>query len=494
MSHRPTYRTSDFTRRLLPTDSPFDQTETLIVPDAVQIMAAPPALPGLHYVSGFDAASVARHWAHLRKVQPRWMVAVGAGQFNEARDFARSVQNDPIRTNVIFRHWKSVLGSFSDNGRMNDLTGAEWIERVGAQHVNAPYWVMADNESAGVQVVNNTADLIPRASSVKLKLAVGAWSSHNPHKADWPLYMPLFEQLYAHPEHVYAPHIYYSRPPKSVENLDGFKLIADHLAHVERMMGAPIPFPVVITEYGRLANPDGTWLDPDKGYALEGINETEYADELIRLASAYPKWHFVVFSSGAWGTRGSLGVGKAYEERMEQYASGELPMPIAPISPPEMVVVLLHGAGGVKLREQPTTQSTDLAELEAGETVGYELPTVAGETINGNDQWLKVYDPRLLAWGYVSTYFLQPPGDVISPTPEPEPTPEPTPDPTPEPETQEQMVRRVMREENARFGLVLVEVLSGLQQTLRNSIENTISINVSELRDAIETYKQGDAA
>lgn len=407
--------------------------DALTIPDPMQIMAAPPALPGLHYVSGFDAASIARHWAHLRKVQPRWMVVVGAGQYNEARDFARAVQTDVIRTNVIFRHWKSVLGSFSDNGRMNDLTGAEWIERVGSQHVNAPYWVMADNESGGLTVVKNTADLIPRASSVKLKLAVGAWSSHNPHRVDWPLYMPIFEQLYAHPEHVYAPHIYYSRPPKSVENLDGFKHVADHLAHVEKVMGAPIPFEVVITEYGRLANPNGTWLDPDKGYALEGISEAAYADELVWLASPYKKWHFVVFSSGAWGTRGSLGVGKDYEARMEQYASGEIPMPSAPISPPEMVVKLKHGANGLKLRSERTPASTDLGELKPGDTVGYELPTQGGAVVQGDNQWLRVYHPVKMLWGWVSAYYIEiPPFEVTEPEPPQEPEPPVDPDDTQE--------------------------------------------------------------
>lgn len=404
-----------------------------VLPQVVAAQAAPPALPGPHYVGPFDDGTVnGVYWPNIRKCQYPWITVLGASQYDQARDFARNVQQDPIRTNVVFRHWKAVQGSPSDNGRMSVLNAHEWIERVGSQHINAPYWIMPDNEGLGATVVNNSAALVPLASSLKLKLAVGAWSSHvEPERYDdkgrpeWPTYLPVYAAMYDHPEHIAAPHIYYSKGPRSVENLDGFKYLVQLFAYVERMMTAPIPFEVVITEYGRLSNRQGTGLDPDGGYQLEGISETDYADELVTLAAPYRKWSFNPFSRGAWGTQGSLGVGTAYEARMEQYASGELPMPQAPISPAEMVVTLRNGATSLKLRSARTPASTDLGDIRTGDTVGYELPTLAGASVQGNDQWLYVYKPALARWAWVSAHYIE------LPTPE---TPEPPVDPVPDKE------------------------------------------------------------
>lgn len=437
-----TYTNNTLTRAKLPIVDPHPE----IIMDAQAVV---PNLPSLHYVSGFDSGTVNNiHWPHLRKANYKWIVVVGAAQYSEARDFARNVQNDPLRTNVIFRHWKSVLGSASDNGRMGVLTGAEWMERVGSQHIHAPYWIMPDNEGLGVTVAKNTADLIPRASSVKLKLAVGAWSSHNPARADWLDYMPLFEQLYAHPEHVYAAHIYYSKPPKSVENMDGFTLVADHLRFVEQRMGAPIPFEVVITEVGRLANPNGTWLDPDKGYGLEGIGERDYADELVKLAVQYPKWTLVTFSRGAWGTRGSLGVGKDYENRMEEYASGAIAMPIPlepepeenPI-PPGFAEYILNTTANMKLRDKPVSGLTKFLV-----PVGARLHAAKASVHKPDGQaleWVEVIYTHIPKTGTPTTYrgwmgilnsfdeqFTPLPPVEEPPVPPKEPPTEPEPDPT----------------------------------------------------------------
>lgn len=404
------------------------QRDTLVSAMNIQNV---PNLPGLYYVKPFDENTVNNiYWPHLRTVQPPWIAVLGAEQLPQAQAFARDVQNDPIRTNVIFAHWAGVLGSPNHNGRLNDLTAAQWMERVGIQHVNAPYWVLADNEGLGATVVQHTADLIPRASSVHLKLAVGAWSSHNPKRADWPLYMPVFQALYEHPEHVYAPHIYYSGLPKSVENLDGFKLVADHLAHIEAVMGAPIPFQVVIGEYGRLANPTGAWLDPDKGYVLEGLDEVTYADELIRLAAPYRRyWDFIVFSRGAWGTRGSLGVGRDYEARMKQYADGILDMPEVqgdtPLEYPEMTVVLRNGAVKLRMRPDPSTNQSEIVILSGGETLHYDRIETGQALTPGGSDWLRVYHPHRLIWGYVFAYYLDVPADAYLP-PSDDPPPPPT--------------------------------------------------------------------
>ncbi len=419
----------------------FDAAPTLA--QVVDAQATPPALPGPHYVGPFDEGTVNNvYWPNIRKCQYLWVTILGAAQYDQARDFARNVQVDPIRTNVVFRHWKGVQGSPSDNGRMSVLNAHEWIERVGSQHIHAPYWIMPDNEGLGATVVNNSAALVPLASSLKLKLALGAWSSHvEPERRDdkgrpeWPTYLPLYAAMYDHPEHIAAPHIYYSKGPRSVENLDGFKYLVELFAYVERMMTAPIPFEVVITEYGRLSNRQGTGLDPDGGYQLEDIGETDYADEMLTLAAPYRKWSFNPFSRGAWGTRGSLGVGKDYEARMEQYASGELPMPEAPISPPEVVVKLRNGATSLKLRSARTPASTDLGDIRTGDTVGYELPTQAGVVVQGNDQWLHVYKPALARGAWVSAHYIEVP-DLTIPEPEPEepvPPKEPPVDPPPPP-------------------------------------------------------------
>ncbi len=289
--------------------------------------------PGLHFVGPFHEGQVnGVYWPHLRRMNYRWIVVLGAADINDqgrgpARDFAAGVANDPIRTKVVFRHWRGVHGSKSEDGRLGELTPDQWMQRVGVHHLGAPYWLMTDNEGVSPTIAKANAALIPMAKRDGLKLAVGAWSTHNPRREDWPLYLPMFEAMYQHPDvAVYAPHIYYSRRP-SHTNYDGFVFVRDMLAYVEKVMGAPIPFETVITEYGRCQNKDGTWLDPNNGYGKEGLSQAAYADELLAVMQGAPDYHYVVFAYGAWGTDGSVGVWDEYRHRMEEHAAGIRPLP-----------------------------------------------------------------------------------------------------------------------------------------------------------------------
>jgi hypothetical protein len=86
---------------------------------------------------------------------------------------------------------------------------------------------------------------------------------------------------------------------------------------------------VVITEFGRLRNPDGNALLADDGYRLEGISGVQYAKETLEYAQMFPHWEWVTFSLGEWGTNGSLGVDAAFTGYYKSVASGQIAMPNA---------------------------------------------------------------------------------------------------------------------------------------------------------------------
>lgn len=376
----------------------------------------PPKLPGQHFIGRFEEAICNNiYWPYLRATQPDWSVVVGGTQYKEALNFAHGVQNDPIRTNIIFRHWVGVQDSPNDNGRLGKLTGSQWMERVGNQYRGSKLTIMPDNEG-GTETVSNATEVLKLGPKEDVRIAFGAWNTHHPQqkgvsfKELWKKYEPLYQQGYRVAadygrEYVVAvPHIYYSLKP-SIENLDGFRITANFLRYIEQRMTAPLPFDVVISEFGRLRNPHGDGLLADEGAPLEGVSGVQYAKETLEFVQMFPHWFWVIFAMGTapWGTRGSLNVDDGFIGYYKGVATRQIAMPAAhppvvvlepiledlPPFPPEPenltpsaddmrwlpYKAFARGDRTVNIRSEPrVTATSDIGDLTVGEKSVHHIP------------------------------------------------------------------------------------------------------------------------
>ena len=310
---------------------------------------------GYQYVNDFTESTIAEHMRFLHVTQPPDIVVVGAGQYPQALGFAKAVVAAPWQTEVIFRDRKRLfdLGfSGADNGIHNHVTPDYWYSQVGRYYAGSGLIPMPDNEgfspnygkwTGGSKGVDGAIQL---AAKDGMQLAVGAFSTHNPHRTLWYTLLPMFEALLEHGGK-FVPHIYYSDSP-SVKNDDGFQHVLELLGYVCKELTVPMSaFDVVITEFGRAYNPDGKALQANRGYVSDGIGQGDYARELLDRKKEFiddKGWKTVVFSKGSWptGGRNEYGVGKDFDKVIEENAEPVLPVvpptkPDRPIVPPVTV-------------------------------------------------------------------------------------------------------------------------------------------------------------
>lgn len=373
--------------------------------------------PGFQYVNSFTEANIAEWVAYQAAAQPPFNTIVGAGQYPQALGFANWLIAQPWQTQVIFRDRKRLfdLGyQHADNGIHLRMTPDFWFSQVGRHYVDkgGKWLMMPDNEGFSPAYGTWMGSLKPNAPGAMkiahdngVRLAVGAFFTHNPPKGFdkldpkdfslWATLIPMFEALVEYPEHVFAPHIYWSRPPKSVENLDGFTHTAELIAYMAKLLTVELSvFTVCITEYGRAHNPDGKALDARRGWVSDGIGPKVYADEFMQLKrekSDPHGWHVNGYCKGFWpdDNNNQYGVPQAFDQQiidnhLEQTQSIDLPKseppivippypPLAKHTDPRWVggmaaAILLDGSIGkeTKVRPFPTTAGNNPLALVKG--------------------------------------------------------------------------------------------------------------------------------
>jgi hypothetical protein len=273
----------------------------------------------------------------------------------------------------------------------------------------------------------------------------------------------------------------------------------------DRMPNIVQQYPQVAAFIDGKAGREVRGLPTVRGYLAWAFPQWTFAqavcEQLAWTERVYPA-HYRTFVNFAWTANGLWqpqydwsGLTDVLEEWPKMMPAIEVPA-----SPAETVIVkLLHGAGGLIMRKEATPASENLAEIKPGETVGYTLPTVKGSTVQGNDQWLRIYHQRLQLWGYVSAYYFQlpdfeePPDEPVDPKDPPVDPPPVDPPPPTDPvyvtvaqmnEAIEAAVAvsemRTMEFHNAKMAALMSHIAT-LEAQLANMPERTIQEHVRRL-------------
>lgn len=241
---------------------------------------------GFHFIDGnFAEAQRARWLTQLRRIHPRFIVVVVAGQREQATLFVREVRTQCPHTSVIIRHYADG----PDEGMWRRIDPADYVRRIGGLYTEQlsdldGWYLMPDNEFASN--VRSEYDswmawlalAAKEAHAIGLRMALGCQPTHNPEpdliRAGW--LDVLFHVFKTYQEHIYYRNVYYDNT-----NRDGLRYVRDLVERMKLVAGY-VP-PVVIGEFGRLRK----ITDAQAGYKTTGIDRKALAIGAVSMFRAY---------------------------------------------------------------------------------------------------------------------------------------------------------------------------------------------------------------
>lgn len=258
--------------------------------------------------------------AHLRALQPGALVVVSSW------DRARAIKELLPETSVSYRHWP-------DDNIHRRMTPQQWVD-AHAQFAEAGVIVQADNEPATdnlPQLAQWYADVMDGAGERGMAVAVGSFSTGNPHHERYHELEPMWRALERwHDLHVWSPHEYFDVQVDRSMTWHVGRFLFGWQACVRLGLRRPR------TLIGELAVAQG--MDAGRGWKAAGLSETQYADELEKAAHFYSRHGVLgacIFSLGKLGGWDSFDVqGEPVLQQRLIALSAQLrsasPVPISP--------------------------------------------------------------------------------------------------------------------------------------------------------------------
>lgn len=513
-------------------DSPLDNLDTLILPDATVQAALASGPLGIHFADGVYSegewfGTEPNYSTILHKLSPAWVNLLGGAQYNEARQRAAWVTtNLPAR--VIWRHYKHIPPGQEKptDGGLWKLPAPEWVNNIGLAHgyEQTGWYILTDNEPGMADwtpYVRWLCDLIPLAIAAGLRLAVLRFSTHNPSYAqiDSGVFDPALRMIaqYQGPAEdlriVVSPNWYYSD-----DNHDGITHIAALVNRMQQVTGRrPV---VVIGEYAYAQN-----LDPNKGWRAAGLSESATLDGLrvnYELLIRPRGFNALPYCAG---TLGGEQVTTFHLDKRMLDAMAEMMASVTPIEPPEDAgVPTLPGKDSsmwkdaqlridrCRIRSAPFVLTADghvpgLVRITVG--VGSNLKVWLPEPTYTEDEyiWVGAWFGDVIGWmalvnkdkskaDALADQFLIKDDPVPEPPVDPPPPAEETP-PVGNPTLTAEDVRAIFREEwRAALGEIVgivLELISGWQAG-ENSSAQSKTLSINEAITQLEQLKSKEIA
>lgn len=260
----------------------------------------------------------------MQALQPGALVVVNG--WERARDLKQLLPN----TAVIYRHWP-------DNNIHRRMTPQQWVD-AHAPFAAGGVIVQTGNEPATdnlPQLAQWYADVMAIAGQRGMAVAVGSFSTGNPHHERYPQLEPMWRALdHWYDLHVWSPHEYFDvHLDRSLTWHIGRFLIGWKACD---RLGLQRPRTII----GELAVAQG--MDAGRGWKAAGLSEAQYADELEKAARFYHKHGVLgacIFSLGRLGgwdsfdVQGALALQQRLVALSDQLRAGATPSPVQ-VPPP----------------------------------------------------------------------------------------------------------------------------------------------------------------
>lgn len=404
---------------------------------------------GIHFTGPFTEADCNEYFGLLNDLRPGCNNIVGAAQYDQALEFAKTAAQIYPGSRQIFRHFKSHDNSFppEDTGRWREISPRDWWEKIGKRYVGTGLTILSDNESTmddyGLYAAWQ-ADVMTRAGDEGVGVAFGRFPTHHPAKGKEQHLDKMLIAAFKYPGlHVFSPNVYWS-----ADNIDGFKYPYFVIEYAKRL---GIPLDVAIGEYALLRD----IRDAYNGWLRCNISGKVYGLDLTIKARvhlpgipvsvyAHKKWPLGHDANGQ--DQDTFGLDRDVLDSIRLHliplkaVPYEPPPPPPPTIPPKGNIVIMiedprwkpysvqaKSAGGSNVREQPNKTAAAVATIKAGPAVA--VSSIARELLHSQET-LDSFDGQY-AWHVIMIGGATPiigwvREDVVILTPTPEPEQPPT--------------------------------------------------------------------
>lgn len=236
---------------------------------------------GIHFTGPFTEADCNDYFGLLNDLRPGCNNIVGAAQYDQALEFAKTAAQIYPGSRQIFRHFKSHDNSFpaEDTGRWTKISPRDWWEKIGKRYVGTGLTILSDNESTmddyGLYAAWQ-ADVMTRAGDEGVGVAFGRFPTHHPAKGKAQHLDKMLLAAFKYPGlHVFSPNVYWS-----ADNIDGFKFPYTVIEYAKRL---GIPLDVAIGEFALLYD----IRDAYKGWRTCNISGKVYGLDLTIKARVH---------------------------------------------------------------------------------------------------------------------------------------------------------------------------------------------------------------